>query len=222
MGAGLPLKLGVLVSGRGSNLQAIIDAIEARKLAAQIRVVVSDQAEAHALERARLRDIPTANFYAKDYPSREEFDRAVIQCLRDHQVDLVCLAGFMRILSPYFIQEYKNRILNIHPALLPSFPGLHVQRKALEYGVKFSGCSVHFVEEGMDTGPIIIQGIVPALDEDTEDSLAARILRLEHQIYPRAIQFIAEGRLRIVGRRVLCKGSEEEAQERDTWGYINP
>lgn len=219
---GSPLKLGILVSGRGSNLQAIIDAIEARKLAAQIRVVVCDQAEAYALERARLRNIPTATFYAKDYPSREEFDRAVIQCLHDHQVDLVCLAGFMRILSPYFIKEYKNRILNIHPALLPSFPGLHVQRKALEYGVKFSGCSVHFVEEGMDTGPIIIQGIVPALDEDTEDSLAARILRLEHQIYPRAIQFIAEGRLRIVGRRVLCKGSEEEAQERDTWGYINP
>ena len=219
---GSPLKLGILVSGRWSNLQAIIDAIEARKLAAQIRVVVSDQAEAYALERARLRAIPTATFYIKDYPSREEFDRAVIQCLREHQVDLICLAGFMRILSPHFIQEYKNRILNIHPALLPSFPGLHVQRKALEYGVKFSGCTVHFVEEGMDTGPIIIQGIVPVLDQDTEDSLAARILRLEHQIYPRAIQLIAEARLQVLGRRVLCKGSEQEAQERDAWGYINP
>jgi phosphoribosylglycinamide formyltransferase-1 len=137
-------------------------------------------------------------------------------------VELVCLAGFMRILSSHFIQEYRNRILNIHPALLPSFPGLHVQRKALEYGVKFSGCTVHFVNEGMDTGPIIIQGVVPVLDGDTEDSLAARILRLEHQIYPRAIQLIAEGRLEIVGRRVFCQGLEKEAEQRDTWGYINP
>ena len=222
MGSELPLKLGVLVSGRGSNLQAIIDAIETKRLAAQIRVVVSDQAEAYALQRARLRGIPTATFYAKDYPSREDFDRTVMQSLRGHQVELVCLAGFMRILSSHFIQEYRNRIINIHPALLPSFPGLHVQRKALEYGVKFSGCTVHFVDEDMDTGPIIIQAVVPVLDRDTEDSLAARILRLEHQIYPRAIQLIAEGRLQIVGRRVLCKGSLNEASQREAWGYINP
>jgi phosphoribosylglycinamide formyltransferase-1 len=222
MGSDLPLRLGVLVSGRGSNLQAIIDAIEAKKLAAQIRVVVSDQAEAYALERARGHGISTQTLQAKAYPSREDFDRAVIQCLRDHEVELVCLAGFMRILSPHFIQEYRHRIINIHPALLPSFPGLHVQRKALEYGVKFSGCTVHFVDEGMDTGPILIQAVVPVLDEDTEDSLAARILRLEHQIYPRAIQLLAEGRLQIAGRRVLCKGSEKEAQERETWGFINP
>ena len=218
----MPLRLGILVSGRGSNLQAIIDAIEAKRLAAEIRVVVSDQAEAYALERARTHGIATATLDAKEYPSREDFDRAVIRCLRDHQVELVCLAGFMRILSSHFIQEYRNRILNIHPALLPSFPGLHVQRKALKYAVKFSGCTVHFVDEGTDTGPIIIQGVVSVLDGDTEDSLAARILRLEHQIYPRAIQLIAEGRLQIVGRQVLCKGSEQEAQERDAWGYINP
>jgi len=216
------LKLGVLVSGRGSNLQAIIDAIEGKKLTAAIRVVISDVADAYALERARRHGIPTAVFHSKEYASREEFDRAVVQCLRDHQVELICLAGFMRILSPYFIQEYKNRIINIHPALLPAFPGLHVQRRALEHGVKFSGCTVHFVDEGMDTGPIIIQAAVPVLDGDDEETLAARILRFEHQIYPRAVQLIAEGRLQIEGRRVLCKGSEEKAQERDTWGYINP
>ncbi|MDH7499404.1 MAG: phosphoribosylglycinamide formyltransferase [candidate division NC10 bacterium] len=217
-----PLKLGVLVSGRGSNLQAIMDAIEAKRLDAEIRLVVSDQADAYALERAGKRGIPTAVFHAKDYSSREEFDRAVVRCLRDHQVELVCLAGFMRILSPDFIRQYKNRILNIHPALLPAFPGLHVQRKALEHGVKFSGCTVHFVDEGMDTGPIIIQAIVPVLDGDDEEALAARILRFEHQIYPKAIQLIAEGRLQIEGRRVLCKGSEANAPEREKWGYINP
>jgi len=218
----VPLKLGVLVSGRGSNLQAIIDAIEGKRLDAEIRLVVSDQAEAYALERAKKHGIPTTVFHARDYSSREEFDRAVVQRLREHQVELVCLAGFMRILSPYFIREYKNRIINIHPALLPVFPGLHVQRKALEHGVKFSGCTVHFVDEGMDTGPIIIQAAVPVLDGDDEEALAARILRFEHQIYPRAIQLIAEGRLQIEGRRVLCKGSEANEAEREKWGYINP
>jgi phosphoribosylglycinamide formyltransferase 1 len=218
----LPLKLGVLVSGRGSNLQAIIDAIEAKELAAEIRLVVSDQPEAYALERARTHGIPTATFDVRDHPSREAFDHAIIQSLRDHEVELVCLAGFMRILSPHFIREYKSRVINIHPALLPSFPGLHVQRKALEYGVKFSGCTVHFVDEGMDTGPIIIQAVVPVLDEDTEDTLTARILRLEHQIYPRAIHLIAQDRLQIEARRVFCKGSEKQAREQDAWGYFNP
>jgi len=222
MGSDLPLRLGVLASGRGSNLQAIIEAIEAGKLTAEVRVVISDQAEAYVLERARKHGIPTATFHAKDYPSREDFDRAVIQCLRDHQVELVCLAGFMRILSPTFIQQYKNHIINIHPALLPAFPGLHVQHKALEYGVKFSGCTVHFVDEGMDTGPIILQATVPVLDGDDEEALAARILHFEHQIYPRAIQLIAQGRLQIVGRRVLCKGLEKEDQQRDAWGFMNP
>lgn len=218
----MPLRLGVLVSGRGSNLQAIIDAIGAGKLTAQIRVVISDLADAYALERARHHDIPTAVFSAKAYADREEFDRAVVGCLRDHQVELVCLAGFMRLLSPYFTREYQHRIINIHPALLPAFPGLHVQRKALEYGVKFSGCTVHFVDEEMDTGPIIIQAVVPVLDGDDEEALSTRILRQEHQIYPRAIQLIAEDRLQIEGRRVLCRESEPEAQERDAWGYINP
>lgn len=217
-----PIKIGVLVSGRGSNLQAIIDAIEARRLEAEIRVVVSDQAQAYALERARKHQIPTAVFLAKDYACREDFDRAVVRCLREHQVELVCLAGFMRILSPYFIAQFRDRIINIHPALLPAFPGLHVQKKALEHGVKFSGCTVHFVDEGMDTGPIIIQAVVPVLDDDDEEKLAARILRFEHQIYPRAIQLIAKGRLRREGRRVICEGSREEVPGRDEWGYVNP
>ena len=216
------LKLGVLASGRGSNLQAIIDAIGAKSLDAQIQAVISDVTDAYALERARKHGISAVTFHPRKYASREEFDRVVVGCLRQHQVELVCLAGFMRILSPYFIREYKDRIINIHPALLPAFPGLHVQRKALDYGAKFSGCTVHFVDEGMDTGPIIIQAVVPILDGDDEDTLAARILRFEHQIYPRAIQLIAQGRLQIEGRRVLCKDSESDDQKRQSWGYINP
>ncbi len=211
------LKLGVLVSGRGSNLQAIVDASEAGRIDAVVRVVISDNATAYALERARRHGIDTAFVDPKLYPSREEFDKAIIQILKKHDVDLVCLAGFMRLLTPVFVNEYRNRIMNIHPALLPSFPGLHAQRKALEHGVKFSGCTVHFVDEGTDTGPIIIQAVVPVLDDDTEETLSERILQYEHQIYPRAIQLFAEGRLEIRGRRVFCKGSEKEQG-----GFMNP
>lgn len=216
------LKLGVLVSGRGSNFQAIIDGTLQGKIDAVVKVVLSDTATAYALERARRHDINTAFVDPKQYPSRQAFDKAVVQILKKYDVDLVCLAGFMRLLTPAFINEYRNRIMNIHPALLPSFPGLHAQRKALDHGVKFSGCTVHFVDEGIDTGPIIIQAVVPILDDDTEDTLSERILRYEHQIYPKAIQLFAEGRLEVRGRRVFCKGSEEEPREGKEGGFVNP
>lgn len=216
------LRVGVLVSGRGSNLQAIIDASEAGNLAAAVVVVVSDVADAYALERARRHAIPPVFVDPKPYATREAFDQGVIAVLTEHQVELVCLAGYMRILSPTFIQHFHNRIMNIHPALLPSFPGLHVQGKALHHGVKFSGCTVHFADEGVDTGPIIIQAVVPLFDDDTDDSLAARILKYEHQIYPRAIQLYAEGRLEVKGRRVFCKGNEADRHVREGWGYIHP
>ncbi len=203
------IRLGVLVSGRGSNLQAIIDNIENGLLPAELSVVLSDQADAYALERARKHHIPAVHVSAKGYKGkRDEFDALLVRELQKYNAELVCLAGFMRIITPALIQAFPNRILNIHPALLPSFPGLHVQKAALEHGVKFSGCTVHFVDKCMDTGPIIIQAVVPILDDDTEDSLSARILAQEHKIYSRAIQLYAEGRLRIDGRRVLVSGEQ--------------
>ena len=220
MKAARTVKVGVLVSGRGSNLQAIIDAIEDKRLEAKVEVVVSDVETAYALERAKKHNIAGRFVDPKPYKGkgREEYDQAVVAVLKEYNVELVCMAGFMRILSPYFIREYRNRIMNIHPALLPSFPGLHVQKKALDHGVKFSGATVHFADEGTDTGPIIIQAVVPILDDDTEDTLSARILRFEHQIYPRAIQLYAEGRLEVVGRRVICKDSGDSR----VMGAINP
>ena len=217
------LRLGVLVSGRGSNLEAIIDASEAGRIDAVVAVVISDVADAFALERARTHGIEAAFVDARPFDTKEAFDAAVIDLLRKHEVDLVCLAGFMRLLSPQFVEAFRHRILNIHPALLPAFPGLHVQRKALKHGVKFSGCTVHFVDEGTDSGPIIIQAVVPVLDDDTEESLSARILTYEHQIYPRAIQLFAEGRLEVLGRRVLCHGSDAfHRDEKPYWGAMNP
>jgi len=217
------LRLGVLVSGRGSNLQAIIDASEAGRIHAVVAVVISDVADAFALERARTHGIEAAFVDSRLFDTKEAFDAAVIDLLRKRGIDLVCLAGFMRLLSPQFVEEFRRRILNIHPALLPAFPGLHVQRKALKHGVKFSGCTVHFVDEGTDTGPIIIQAVVPVLDDDTEESLSARILKYEHQIYPRAIQLFAEGRLEVLGRRVLCHGCDAfQRDEKPYWGATNP
>jgi phosphoribosylglycinamide formyltransferase-1 len=208
------VKLGVLVSGRGSNLQAIIDNIVSGSLAAEIAVVVSDQPDAYALERARKHNIAAMHVSAKGYMGRrDEYDALLAKELQKHNVDLVCLAGFMRILTPTLIKAYPHRILNIHPALLPAFPGLHVQKAALAHGVKFSGCTVHFVDEGMDTGPIIIQAVVPVLDDDTEDSLSARILKQEHKIYSRAIQLYVEGRLTIEGRRVVVRDGEKQSDE---------
>jgi phosphoribosylglycinamide formyltransferase-1 len=217
------LRLGVLVSGRGSNLQAIIDASEAGRTDADVAVVISDVADAFALERARTHGIEAAFVDSRAFDTKEAFDAAVIDLLRKREVDLVCLAGFMRLLGPQFVEAFRHRILNIHPALLPAFPGLHVQRKALTHGVKFSGCTVHFVDEGTDSGPIIIQAVVPVLDDDTEESLSARILKYEHQIYPRAIQLFAEGRLEVLGRRVLCHGSDAFHRDaKPSWGAMNP
>jgi len=197
------LPLGVLISGNGSNLQAIIDAIEEKQLDAVIRVVVSNREEAFGLVRARKHNIPTEVLDHRKFSSREAYDQALVDILQARQVELVILAGFMRLLSPVFVSSYSNRIMNIHPALLPAFPGLHVQRKALEHGTRFSGCTVHFVNEGCDEGPIIIQAVVPVFPDDTEESLSARILKEEHRIYPRAIQLYSEGRLRVVGRKVV-------------------
>jgi len=208
------LRIGALVSGRGSNLQAVIDNIGNGSLAAEIAVVISDQPGALALERSRQHGIPAVHISAKGYKGRrEEYDALLVQELRKHSVDLVILAGFMRIISKVLVQAYPHRMMNIHPALLPSFPGLHVQKAAIEHGVKFSGCTVHFVDEGMDTGPVIIQAVVPVLDGDTEDTLAARILKQEHKIFSRAIQLFAEGRLKVVGRRVLVDGGRTESDE---------
>lgn len=202
---GEPLRVGVLASGRGSNLQAILDAIDAGRLAARVVVVVSDRADAQALDRARRHGAKAVFVDPRQHPDREAFDRAVLAVLDEHKVELVCLAGFMRLLTPGFIAAYRHRILNIHPALLPSFPGLHAQRQALAYGAKISGATVHFVDEGVDTGPIILQAAVPVLDDDTEETLSARILAEEHKIYPRAIQLFVEGRLEIQGRRVIIR-----------------
>lgn len=197
-----PLRIGVLASGRGSNLQAIIDAIEGGKLECRLAVVVSDRSDAQALERARKHGTEAVFLDPRAHPDREAFDRAVLGVLEKHRVDLVCLAGYMRIVTPALVRALAGRIMNIHPALLPSFPGLHAQRQALQYGVKVSGASVHFVDEGVDTGPIIVQAAVPVREDDTEETLAARILEQEHQLYPRAIRLYAEGRLEIRGRKV--------------------
>ena len=199
------VNIGVLVSGRGTNLQAIIEAIEEGKIAAEIKVVISDNPDAYALKRARQYHINTRYINFKEFKNREDYDKEIIKTLKEKKIELVVLAGYMRILSPYFIRTYKNKIMNIHPALLPSFPGLHAQRQAVEYGAKVSGCTVHFVDEGVDSGPIILQKAVEVSDDDTEESLAEKILKEEHQIYPRAIQLFSEGRLIIKGRRVFIK-----------------
>ena len=207
------LPIAVLISGGGTNLQALIDAIEAGRLDARIEVVLSNKAEAYGLTRAREHGIRTELLNHKDFSTREAFDAAAVALLQERGVELVALAGFMRLLSPVFVKAYSNRILNIHPALLPSFPGLHVQQKAVEHGARFSGCTVHFVNEECDEGPIIIQAVVPVFCDDTAATLAARILEQEHRIYPRAIQLYAEGRLRVVGRRVVIEGATKNKDE---------
>jgi len=206
------LTLGVLVSGNGTNLQAIIDAIEAGRVHAEIKIVVSDNSSSFALERAKKHGIETKVITKDEFPSREAFDAEIIKSLKSHNVELVALAGFMRILTPAFIREFKDKIINIHPALLPAFPGLHVQKKALEHGVKFSGATVHFVDDGVDSGPIIIQAVVPVKDNDTPETLSARILKEEHRIYPQAIELIAQGRIHIEGRRVIVKDADVKEQ----------
>jgi phosphoribosylglycinamide formyltransferase 1 len=197
-------KLGILLSGRGSNFEAIARQVQAGKIPAEIAVVISNKADAKGLVTALEMGIATRCIPSKG-KEREAFDREVVAVLREFEVDLVCLAGFMRILSPYFIREFPQRILNIHPALLPAFPGEEAQRQALEYGVKFSGCTVHLVDEGVDSGPVVCQAVVPVRDDDTAETLAARILKEEHRIYSEAICLLLEDRIRLEGRRVRLK-----------------
>lgn len=197
------LRLGVLASGGGSNLQAIIDRCRDGSLAAEIAVVIANNPDAGALERAGRAGITARCINHRQYPVREDFDAALVAALQEAGVELVVLAGFMRIIGKVMLDAFPQRIINIHPALLPAFPGLHVQQQALDYGARFSGCTVHLVDGGVDTGPIIIQAVVPILPDDSADTLAARILEQEHRIYPRAIELFAEGRVRIEGRAVI-------------------
>lgn len=201
-------RLGILISGRGSNMIALADAVaEGRIPNAEISVVISDQADAPGLERAREREIE-ALIIERRGRAREEHEREIIAALKERSVDMVCLAGYMRLLSPCFIKAFRNSILNIHPSLLPAFPGLDVQRQAIEHGVKFSGCTVHFVDETLDGGPIIVQRVVPVLDDDTPDALAARILIEEHKAYAEAVALIIGGDFEIEGRRVRFRSSK--------------
>jgi phosphoribosylglycinamide formyltransferase-1 len=194
-------KLGVLCSGRGTDLQSIIDAIAEGQVPAEIAIVLTDK-EAYALERARKAGIEAVCVDRKQFDGREPFEKALIEKLEAAGVTLVVLAGFMRILTPYFVGHFAGRIMNIHPALLPSFPGAHAHRDVLAYGVKVSGCTVHFVDEGTDSGPIIMQAAVPVLDDDTEETLGARVLKEEHRIYPECIRLYCEGKLKVEGRKV--------------------
>ncbi len=199
------LKLGVLASGSGTNLQAILEASANDKIDADVRIVISDVAAAKALERAKKFGVATAIHLRKNYPTKEEFEKAIVRDLKKHDVELVCLAGYMRIVGKEFLAAFPDRVINIHPALLPSFPGLDAQKQALEYGVKVSGCTVHFVDEKTDNGPIILQAAVKVAEDDTVDTLSARILKEEHRIYPEAINLCARGRLVLKGRRVRIK-----------------
>ncbi len=196
-------KLAVLVSGRGSNLQAIIDSIEKSDLQAEIAIVISNVKDSYALERARKHDLEGLFLDPKSFPNRNSYEQGLIEQIQSKSVNLICLAGYMRILGKHFIETFSGRIINIHPSLLPSFPGLNVQKRALEYGVRFSGCTVHYVNEEVDGGPIISQAMVPVLDDDDEVSLSKRILEQEHIIYPETIRMIIEDRLALSGRRVL-------------------
>jgi len=196
-------RIGVLLSGRGSNFEALADSVASGRIPnAEIAVVVSNREGAPGIDRAKSRGLTTRVLASKGL-EREAFDRQVVAVLNEHQVDLVCLAGYMRLLSPYFVKSFPNRILNIHPSLLPSFPGLESQRQALEYGVKYAGCTVHLVDENLDAGPIILQAVVPIADNDTEATVSEKILREEHRIYSEAVKIILEGNFRIEGRRVL-------------------
>jgi len=197
--------LGVLVSGRGTNLQSIIDQIEQGKLNVRIAIIISNKPEAQALERGKEHGIETAFLDPHLYPEKAEYDRALADLLKKHSVDLVCLAGYMRVLGREFVQAFKGKVINIHPSLLPAFPGLDVQQKAIHRGVKFSGCTVHFVDETVDAGPIILQAVVPVLEDDDAGTLAQRILEQEHIIYPEAIKMIVDHRIKISNGRVVTQ-----------------
>jgi phosphoribosylglycinamide formyltransferase 1 len=203
-------RAGVLVSGRGTNLQALLDAARAGRLGGEVAVVVSNVAAAPALDKARAAGVPAIVCDHRGRP-REEHDRAVLRVLQEHGVDLVCLAGYMRLLSPPFLSAFPHRVVNIHPSLLPAFPGLDAQRQAWEHGVKVSGATVHLVEEALDAGPIVMQEAVEVRAGDTSETLAARILEAEHRIYPRAVRLLLSGRWRLEGRRVISEGEAEPA-----------
>ncbi len=205
------LAIGVLASGRGSNLAAIMAAIDRGEIAGQIKVVISDHGQAPALERARRAGIKALPILRAQYESKRQFEAALAAALQEAKVELVVLAGFMRLLSADFVAQFPGRIMNIHPALLPSFPGLEAQRQAVDYGVRVSGCTVHFVDQGMDSGPVILQATVPVLPTDSPEELAARILVQEHRLYPEAVSLYAAGRLSIRGRKVIIQ--EEEKNE---------
>ena len=207
-------RLGVLVSGRGSNLEALIKAQQAGRLGAEIVVVISDNPKAEALQKASRYGIDCQLVDPRLYSDRFEFDRALRRVLEKYRVDLVVLAGFLRILSAEFLAAFPGRVINIHPSLLPAFPGLRAQRQAWEYGVKYTGCTVHFVNEELDGGPIIAQAVVPVLPEDTPESLAARILAEEHKLYPQVISWLAQGRVKIEGRRVIICGIKDQKEEK--------
>lgn len=196
------LRIAVLISGRGSNLQAIIDSIEKKEVEAEIALVVSNKADAYGLARAKKHGIKTLFLDPKGFATREEYEREIVANLKKEGVELVCLAGYMLLVTPYFVREFRNRIMNIHPALLPAFPGVGSQKKALDYGVKISGATVHFVDEECDTGPIILQEAVSVYDDDTEETLTHRILEKEHNIYSKAISLFAKKKLKVEGRRV--------------------
>ncbi|MDP6564336.1 MAG: phosphoribosylglycinamide formyltransferase [Alphaproteobacteria bacterium] len=200
------LKVGILISGRGSNMRALIEACAAADFPAEVVLVISNRADAAGLALAEAAGVPSRVIDHRDYDDRESFDTAMTEALREAGAGLVCLAGFMRLLSGEFCQHWRDRLINIHPSLLPAFKGLHVQERMLEAGVRIGGCTVHFIRPEMDTGPIIVQAAVPLAADDTADSLAARILEQEHRIYPLALRLIAEGRVRIVGERVLIDG----------------
>ncbi len=198
-------KIAVFISGRGSNFRAIHDAILAGKINAEIVLVFSNKKDAPGLKIAQERKLDTLYLNPKDFPSRQDYEQAIIKEVKKRKVDLICLAGYMKILSPSFCHHFKNSIMNIHPALLPAFPGLHVQKKALEWGVKYSGATVHFVTADVDMGPIILQAVVPVLQDDTEESLSQRILKEEHKIYPEAVRLYFEGKLEVMERRVFIR-----------------
>ena len=210
MGSNKKLRLAILASGGGTNLQSIIDQCQQGILDAEIVLVVSNNPNAGALGRAKKAGIATTCINHRDFDQREDFDNAVIATLQEAGTELVVLAGFMRIISAVFLQAFPQRIINIHPALLPSFPGLHVQQKAIDYGAKFSGCTVHFVDDGVDTGAIIAQAVVPIFSDDSEATLAARILEQEHKIYPQVIQWFAEERITINGRQVAIEAGKQD------------
>ncbi len=212
------LKIAVFISGSGTNLQSIIDNCESGKVDAEIVLVLSNEPDAYGIERSKKHDIPSVVINHRDYSSRKEFEDAILESIGGYEIDLICLAGFMRVLTDNFLGRFPNRVINIHPALLPSFAGTQGQQDAFDYGAKFAGCTVHFVDAGVDTGPIIIQAVVPLKQGDTVETLKKRILAQEHKVYPQAIQYIAKGAAEIVGRKVVIK----DLGEIEDFAEINP